>query len=280
MTRSLMALPASILLLSLSIPAAGQSLVDTPASTPPVAPLPQAQPTSPAQSSVIVVRPDLTEEQTADLYMARKEYREASQLYKRLADQNPQNPIYLNKLGIALHQQTALGQALKYYERAVKVDPNYADAQNNIGTIWYQRKKYRKAIKAYQKAISIRNDMPVLYSNLGYAYFGDKKYEEAIASFRQALAMDPQLFEHNSSRNGSILQDRTVGDRGRFYFLLAKSYVEAGNLERCLIYLRKAKDEGYKELNAIKTDPSFAAVLKSPAIQEILAPKPTDDVQP
>lgn len=279
MNRILVAFPASILLLSLSIPAAGQSLVDDP-DTPPVAPrLPQAQPPSPAQSSVIVVRPDLTDEQRADLYMARKEYQEAAQLYKRLADQNPQNPIYFNKLGIALHQQTVLGQALKCYQRAVKIDPAYADAQNNIGTIWYQRKKYRKAIKAYQKAISMRADMAVLYSNLGYAYFGDKKYEEAILSFRKALAMDPQLFDNNGSRNGSVLQDRTVGDRGKFYFLLAKSYAEAGNLERCLIYLRKAKDEGYKELAAAKTDPSFAAVIKNPAIQEVLAPKPEEAPQ-
>jgi tetratricopeptide (TPR) repeat protein len=277
MTRLQVAFPASILLFSLSVSSAAQSLVENPTGL--VAPhLPQAQPPPPAQSSVIVVRPDLSDEQMADLCMARKEYREASQLYKRLSDQNPRNPVYLNKLGIALHQQTALGPAMKYYERAVKVDPTYADAENNIGTIWYQRKKFGKAIKAYQKAIAIRSDMPILYSNMAYAYFGDKKYEQAIASFRQALALDPQLFDHNNSRNGSVLQDRTVGDRGRFYFLLAKSYAEAGNLERCLIYLRKAKDEGYKELAAVKSDPSFAAVLKDPVIQEVLTPKPVDEI--
>src|SRR5207245_10073498 len=112
--------------------------------------------------------------------------------------------------------------------------------------------------------------MATLYSNLAYAYFGEKKYEEAIASCRQALILDPQLFEHGSSRSGSLLQDRSVGDRGRFYYLLAKSYAEAGNLERCLIYLRKAKDEGYKELAAANSDPAFAAALKDPAIQEVL----------
>src|SRR6266403_2220511 len=239
MTRPLMACPASILLFTLSIPAAGQSLFENPetAVAPRVGPSHQQQ-QAPADTSVIVVRPELTDE------------------------------------------QPALAMALKYYERASKADPPYADAQNNIGTIWYQRKKYGKAIKAYQKAIGIRNDMAVLYSNLAYAYFGDKKYEQAIGSFRQARALDPQLFEHNSSRNGSLLQDRSVSDRGRFYYLLAKSFAEAGNLERCLIYLRKAKDEGYKELSAAKTDPSFAAALKDPAIQEVLAPKPPDSTQP
>jgi len=278
-----MAFPAVVLFLALSVPSPGQTFVETPGT--PVAPRAvqsqaQTPAQSPADSSVIVVKPGLTEEQLADLYMARKDYREAANSYKRLADQNPRNPVYLNKLGIALHQQAALGAALKYYQRASKVDPTYADAQNNIGTIWYQRKKFGRAIKAYQQAINIRSDMAVLHSNLGYAYFGDKKYQEAISSFRQALALDPQLFEHSSSRSGSILQDRSVNDRGRFYFLLAKSFAEAGNLERCVIYLRKAKDEGYKDLSAVKSDPSFAAVLKDPTVQEVIAPKPPDSTQP
>ena len=275
MIRIKVAFPAVVLLFALSVPSAGQTFFETrdAAMAPRVA---QSQPQSPTDSSVIVVKPGLTDEQLADLYMARKDYREAALTYKQLADQNPRNPVYLNKLGIALHQQAALALALKYYERASKVDPSYADAQNNIGTIWYQRKKYGRAIRAYKKAINIRSDMAVLHSNLGYAYFGDKKYQEAISSFRQALALDPQLFEHSSSRSGSILQDRSVSDRGRFYFLLAKSFAEAGNLERCLIYLRKAKDEGYKELSTVKSDPSFALVLKDPAVQEVLAPKPTE----
>jgi len=235
---------------------------------------------TPSDRSVIVVKPELTDEQMGDLYMVRKEYREAAELYKRLSDQNPRNAVYFNKLGIALHQQTALTQALKYYERATKIDPMYADAQNNIGTIWYQRKKYGKAIRAYQRALKIRNDMAVLCSNLGYAYFEDRKYDQSIASFRQALSLDPQFFEHNGSRTGSVLQDRSVGDRGRFYYMLAKSFAEAGNVERCLIYLRKAKDDGYKELAAAKTDPAFAAVLKDPAIQEVFAPKPAEDLRP
>ena len=164
------------------------------------------------------------------------------------------------------------GVVSKHYERAVKLNPQYADAQNNIGTIWYQRKKYSKAIRAYKKAIKIRADMAVLYTNLGYAYFGDKHYEESIDAFRQALALDPAVFEHSSGRAGSILQDRSVSDRGRFYFLLAKSYAQAGNVERSLLYLRKAKDEGYKSMNDVKSDPAFAAMLQLPGLQEVLAP--------
>ena len=278
MTRARVAVSAGVFLLTLAVPSIGQTSDDRRETS--FAPQGMQSPTQAQSEPVIVVRPDLSDEKMADLYMARKEYREAANLYKRLSDQEPRNPVYLNKLGIALHQQTALSAALKYYQRAAKVDPLYADAENNVGTIWYQRKKYGKAIKAYQKAIAMRSDMAVLHSNLGYAYFADKKYEEAIASFRRALSIDPQLFEHGTSRTGSLLQDRSVSDRGRFYFLLAKSFAQAGNVDRCLLYLRKAKEEGYKSLSEVQTDPAFSSVLKLPAMEEILAPKPADSPQP
>ena len=275
MTHFGMAVPAALILVSLSIPSAGQTTDDTAVSLNYVAPI-----QAPAQVSAQSAGPkQLTPEELADILMARKEYREAAFSYKKLADQNPTNPVYWNKLGIALHQQSELSGALKFYQQAVKVNPKYADAQNNIGTIWYQRKKYGKAVRAYERAIKLRSDMAVLYSNLGYAYFGEKKYEESIASFRHAMALDPQLFEH-SSHGGSLLQDRSVSDRGRFYFLLAKSFAEAGNFERSLVYLRKAKEEGFASMNDVKTDPSFSAVLKLPETQELLAPKAPDSTLP
>ncbi|HWW17436.1 MAG TPA: tetratricopeptide repeat protein [Candidatus Saccharimonadales bacterium] len=277
MISSRVALPVSFLLVSLTLPSIGQTSDDTPKESfvPPM----QTQ----SQVSNAAANPaerQLSGEQMGDLYMARKQYREAMEQYRTLSEQNPRNAVYLNKLGIALHQQTVLGLALKYYERAVKVDPRYADAQNNIGTIWYQRKKYGKAVRAYQKAIKMRDDMPVLYSNLGYAYFSQGKYDDSIAAFRTALAKDPQFFERGSSRNGSVLQDRSVPDRGRFYFLLAKSFAEAGNLERAVFYLRKSKEEGYTKIDDVKKDPAFAALLQDPVVIDLLTPKPVETAQP
>jgi tetratricopeptide (TPR) repeat protein len=275
MTHYGMAVPAALLLASLSIPSAGQTTDDTASTSSYAAPV-----QTPAQVATPAGQKQLSPEELADIFMARKDYREAAFSFKKLVSENPKNAIYWNKLGIALHQQEELSGALKSYQQAVKVNPQYADAQNNIGTIWYQRKKYGKAIRAYEHAIKVRNDMAVLYSNLGYAYFGEKKYQESIAAFRQALAIDPQFFERGSSRGGSVLQDRSVSDRGRFYFLLAKSFAEAGNFDRSLMYLRKAKEEGFASMNDVKTDPSFSAMLKLPETQEILAPKPADSTLP
>ena len=277
MLKYRVAAPVSALLVTLAVSITAQ----TPADSPRQAFARDVQ--TPAQVSATSATPQerqLSPEETADLFMARKQYREASDTYRRLTQDNPKNAVYMNKLGIALHQQAVLSEALKCYQRAVKADPKYADAQNNIGTIWYQRKRYGKAIRAYLKANKMRDDLPVLYSNLGYAYYSDGKYQESIAAFRTTLAKDPQFFERGASRNGSVLQDRSVEDRGRFYYLLAKSFAETGNYERCILYLRKAKEEGYASMKDVKKDPAFAAVLKDPEVIDLLDPKPVEAEQP
>lgn len=268
MKKHYLAIPgAAFLIFATLLPGNPQTIPDTPQ-------------TAPATSTTPTPVP-LTDEQTARLMLVRKQYHEAEEIFRRLTHEQPKNAVYWNELGISLQNQSELSPALKCYEKSVKLDAHYADAQNNIGTIWYERKKYPKAIRAYKKAIVVRDDFAAFYLNLGFAYFGEKEYDDSIASFRKALQIDPAAFDNSRARMGTVIQDRSLGsDRGKFYYLLAKSFAEAGNVERCVIYLKKAKDEGYKDYEAAKTDPSFAAVLKDPAVQEVLTSKPPETAQP
>lgn len=223
----------------------------------------------------------LGDEELAQIHLARKEYKEAEDIFHRLAVENPKNAVYWNELGIAYHNQSELDDALKCYQRATKVNPHYADAQNNIGTILYEKKKYSKAIRAYKRAIVLRTDFAPFYLNLGYAYFGQKDFEDSIASFRKALAIDPTSLDPARGRMGTVVQDRSISmERGRFYYLLAKSFADQGDVDRAILYLRKAKDEGYENFRDAKKDPSFAAVLKNAQAEELFAPKLVDTAQP
>jgi tetratricopeptide (TPR) repeat protein len=223
----------------------------------------------------------LADEEMARLHLARKEYKEAEDIFYRLAVTNPKNPLYWNELGIAHHNQAQLDQALKCYQKAFKVDPHYADAQNNIGTVLYERKKFPKAIRAYKRAISIRDNFAPFYLNLGYAYFSQKDFENSIASFRKALQLDPTSLDPTRSRGGTVIQDRSVSvDRGRFYYLLAKSFAQQGDVDRAILYLRKARDEGYSDFNSVQKDPTFSLVLKNPAAEDLLAPRLVESAQP
>ncbi|MGB2625173.1 MAG: tetratricopeptide repeat protein [Candidatus Acidiferrum sp.] len=276
MTRHSLAIPVVVFAVALSVhsPSLAQNFLDNPR-------------TQIGSSSVAPVHPpqtqtSLSDEDMARLLLVRRDYREAQELFYKLTMQEPKNATYWNELGISLHSQSLLAAALKCYQKSAKLDSHYPDAVNNAGTIWYEEKKYARAIRAYHKAIGIKPDFAPFYVNLGYAYFNDKKYDDSILSFRKALEIDPSAFDPSRSRSGTVIQDRSVGtDRGRFYFMLAKSFAEAGNLERCIVYLKKSKDEGFADFNSVKTDPSFAAVIKLPALQELIEPKPVAEaVQP
>ena len=78
-----------------------------------------------------------------------------------------------------------------------------------------------------------------------------------------------------------MIQDRSISvDRGRFYYLLAKSFAQQGDVDRAIIYLRKARDEGYSDFNSVQKDPIFSVVLKNPAAEDLLAPRLVDSAQP
>ena len=208
----------------------------------------------------------LTPEMRGDILMARKEYREAIEIYL----QGPKDSaILLNKTGIAYHQLTDTNSARKYYERSVKANPSYSEAINNLGTAYYAQKNYKRAINYYLKALKISPLSASVYSNLGTAYFARKKYEEALKNYQKALELDPEVFEHRGS-NGVLLQERTVNERAKFHYYLAKTYAKAGAHERAIGYIRKALEEGFKEKKKFLEEPEFANLKDLPEFQQLM----------
>lgn len=212
---------------------------------------------------------DLSPERRGDIYMARKMYREAIDVYQEALKAEPRSFVLLNKIGIAYHQQLQFDPAQRYYERAIKTNRNYSEAVNNLGTIYYAKRSYRRAISSYRKALKLSPESASIHSNLGTAYFARKKYKEASEEYSTALKLDPEIFEHRSSF-GSLLQERNVQDRARFHYYMAKTYAAAGYFERALMYLRKALEEGYKERDKIADEAEFAALRDKPEFQELL----------
>ena len=214
--------------------------------------------------------PPLTAEQRADILMARKMYRESIDVYK----EGPlDSAIIQNKIGIAYHQMLQMNEARKYYEQAIKLNPKYAEAINNLGTIYYAKRSYRRAIGQYNKALKLAPNSASIYSNLGTAQFARKKYEEASASYQKALALDPEVFEHRSAY-GTLLQERTVGEKARFHYYLAKTYANAGNTARAIQYIRMALEEGFKERRKLMEEPDFAKLRETAEFKELMATEP------
>jgi tetratricopeptide (TPR) repeat protein len=209
-------------------------------------------------------------EQRADLYMVRKYYPEAVELYLKLTTLEPRNPLHYNKLGIAYHQLQQFGAAKKAYRKALQLRPQYPEAINNLAAVEYAEKNYRGAILTYLKALELSPGDPVVYSNLGTAYFAYEKFEYAMDSYRFALLRDPRIFER-TGRSGNIVQQRDIKNVGAFNFYLAKTYATLGNVEQTLLYLIKAWEEGYPDIRKEMGDPVFAFLAEEPQFLEWVA---------
>ena len=214
--------------------------------------------------------------------MAKKQYPDAMEVYAKLSQEYPKDPAYQNYLGIAQLQDGKLEEARKSFDRAIKIDRRFSDAYNNMGATYFAEKKYRNAISQYQHSLSLKPDVASVYTNIGYAYFAEKQMPKAMEAFHRALEIDPHVFEE-TGRAGSILSYRSVSDRGLFNFMLAKGFAQNGDAPNCIVYLRRAADEGYKDVGKARTDPDFAKVIDDPNVKALLdevAPLPTPPPAP
>jgi tetratricopeptide (TPR) repeat protein len=212
----------------------------------------------------------LSPEMRGDIYMARKMYREAIESF---GEGPPKDAVLKNKTGIAYHQLLQLDSARKYYDMAVKLNPEYAEAINNLGTVYYAKKSYRRAIGYYRRALKLSPESASIYSNLGTALFARKQYEAATTAFQTALKLDPEVFEHHSTY-GVLLQERSVEERAKFHYYVAKMYAKGGRNELAMQYLRKALEEGFKERKKLTEDPEFADLRDLPEFKQLLTLEP------
>jgi len=219
-----------------------------------------------AQSSTPV---KLASEDRGDVYMVRKMYREAIDAYRSAG---PNSAVLWNKIGIAYHQLGELEAARRSYGRAVKLDRKFADAINNEGTVFYAQKKYRSAVVRYKKALSISPDSASFWSNLGTAYYARGNFEEMTKAYTRAIQLDPQVFETHGSA-GTRVQERSVEDKARFHYELARMYANAGNNELALQYLRKALEEGFKQKEKLQSK-EFAALRETQEFKDLMALEP------
>jgi uncharacterized protein HemY len=229
-------------------------------------PLHRAEPPAPGASAEELDR-------RGDELRVEKNYLDAIDYYAAAIKKTPgSNSSLLNKMGISQLMLQRYKEAKKSFNRALKADGRHADAYNNLAVVYYQEHNYGKAIKLYEKAISINPDSSSYYSNLGAAYFNKKNFEKATINYAKALQLDPDVFER-TSHAGVQAQLPSPEDRARYDYVLAKLYARSGVVERSLHYLKKALEDGYKDIGNVYKDNEFAELRKDPRFAELMAAK-------
>jgi tetratricopeptide (TPR) repeat protein len=230
---------------------------------------------SPIAQQMVVPPPGATAEQLearGDELRMQKSYFDALDFYKAAIAKKPDSAKLYNKAGMTELQAVHVHESIRYFEKAIKLDPKLAAVHNNLGAARYEQKKYGGAIKEYKKAIELEGDA-AFYGNLGAAYFSQKKWEQANKAYAKAVELDPNLFDR-ISRNGIAAQMSSPDDRAHFQYVLAKLYAKSGNADQALLCLRRAMENGYKQIDAVYKDEEFAALRKDPRFGDLMANKP------
>jgi tetratricopeptide (TPR) repeat protein len=212
-------------------------------------------------------------EERGDLARIRKDYRGAMDFYRAALKKEPKSAVLYNKIGICELLMEELGAARADFEKALKRNKNYAEALNNIGAVYHREKNYSKAIRYYKKALALNEANASFHMNLGTAWFSQKQYERTISEYVRALELDPEVLARNE-RGGTTARMLNAEDRANYAFLLARLYAKRGDLDRCLEFLKKAKEEGYGKLMDVYTDPDFATMRADARLAELIPPPP------
>jgi tetratricopeptide (TPR) repeat protein len=209
-----------------------------------------------------------------DVLRQDKMYLDALDYYEEALKRLPSREAALhNKIGITNLQMGKLDEAKRGFKDALKADKTFSEAHNNLGVLYYMQKKYGDAVKEYEKAIEIRQSAS-FYANLGNAQFARKEFEKAGLAFQQALALDPRILDRRSNLPGSSAQLPAPEDQAAFSFVLAKIYSKQGDLDRALQHLRRAMEDGYKDIGQVYDEPDFAPLRKDPRFAQLMAAKP------
>ena len=210
-------------------------------------------------------------EKAGDEARTQKDYVKAIDYFEAAVRKDRKNAVLYNKLGLSELRRDDLKSARMDFERSAKLNPRYAEAVNNIGAIEYMKKNYKNAAKYFKKAVALDETHATYHVNLGAAWFSQKKMEQAIAEYIRAIEIDPEAFRHDN-RTGIAAQIASPEERAQYSYLLAKAYAKRGDVEGCLQCLRKAKEDGYRNLANVYRDEDFSRLRDNPKLQEVVPP--------
>ncbi len=153
------------------------------------------------------------------VYMELKRYNDAIEIYKWLADSDPENPRYVISLSQAYNAALKYDESEKILLEALASDPENTRFLMQIGIVYDATKQFGKAEETILRVLKIEPDNSLALNNLAYMYIENgKNIGKAITMVKKALSLDPE--------NGAFLDTLGWGFFRQGKIAEAKSHIE------------------------------------------------------
>ena len=146
-------------------------------------------------SAALSLEPNFSEAylHLGDISFNRKNYEEASDMYKKALKYKPSAKTHM-KIGDAYLFEGRHDEALAEYEAANEIEPNIADVRYAIGLVYSIQRNYHYAISEFEKALEIDPSHSKASGYLAKAYYNngeqlikENKAEEALPYINKSI---------------------------------------------------------------------------------------------
>jgi Tfp pilus assembly protein PilF len=173
-----------------------------------------------------------------------------------------------NLLGLCYLYQKEYDRAREEFVKSAALEPTFAKAYDNLAAVYSIKAQYDKAEQSYKKALELAPNMAAANYSLGILLTNLGRGEEGSVYISRGVALDPDFLEKN--KDSTLTFSSQSFDAKEMYFACAKAYAAAGNLEKTVDYLNKARKSGFSEWRRILTEKEFEKVREEQKVKHFL----------
>lgn len=169
----------------------------------------------------------------------------AAGIFRRLLEQNADNPSVHLLLGKAYAQQEDYASAVNELSNASRLDPRLPEAHYYAGLVYLRQKEFESAAREFRAELDLRpGDLHTLY-HLGYTLLLQGQLPESISLLREAVKAMPDYELAHFELGRALLQQgdaagaieslerakKLAPEHDAVYFQLSQAYRRAGRVQ-------------------------------------------------
>lgn len=154
----------------------------------------------------------------ADIFFRNKNWNEAVDLYKYLAERNPESFLFHQRLGVAHFKQQNLDKAKKNFLRARRLKNEAPEAHFYLGRVLMNRNEYLNAASRFNRAIELNPSEGKYYFYRGLSYFREEDYRSREeGNWNSADDFQKAIDEGFNSPKTRFMYANSLLNRGLYY---------------------------------------------------------------